>query len=45
MQEGYVRHVPVPELSHAVRRTLTDRRPTKRLDEFATIRRALANLL
>ena len=44
-QDGYVRSVPVPELSHAMCRTVRERRPARRLDEFAAIRHALHTLL
>jgi len=43
--EGHVRQHPVPEVSHAIQRTLKERRAAKRLDDFAAIRNAVARLL
>ena len=43
--EGYVRQHPVPEVSHAIQRTLKERHTPKQLDNFAVIRDAVARLL
>jgi KDO2-lipid IV(A) lauroyltransferase len=45
VKEGYVRMVPLPEVGLAVQRTLKERQPAKRLDNYATIREAVATLV
>ena len=44
-REGFVRIVPLPELSPALQHALQDPRPPRRLDNFAAVRDAVARLV
>ena len=44
-QDGYVQTSTMPELHHAIQRALAERAPAKRLDNYATVRDAVARLL
>lgn len=45
VREGFIRLAPLPELAATLQRLATTREPTKRLDDFAVVRDAVARLL
>jgi len=45
VEQRYIKHHPLPEVAHAIRRCLLDRPPVRRLDAYATVREAVKRLL
>jgi KDO2-lipid IV(A) lauroyltransferase len=45
VEQRYIKHHPLPEVAHAIRRCLSDRPSVRRLDAYATVQEAVKRLL